>query len=199
MMVKICGITNREDALAAIEGGAAALGFNFFLESPRYIAPERAAELFEELPPGVWKVGLFVNEPPEKVAAAARRLALDVVQLHGDAPVPDGIRVWKALAVTPGFRHEELERYSAEAFVLDTPAGMAHGGTGKTYDWALVAGARKKIILAGGLEAGNVRLAIRTAKPWGVDACSRLESSPGKKDHKKMAEFLKAALSGEPI
>ena len=197
MMVKICGITNREDALAAIDGGAAALGFNFWPRSPRYIQPEAAAELFETLPAGVWRVGLFVNEPPPRVTATARQLALDIVQLHGDMPLPKDLRVWKALSVTPDFRHDELDKYPAEAFLLDTPAGAAHGGTGKTYNWELAAGAGKKIILAGGLDAGNVRLAIRTAKPWGVDACSRLESSPGNKDHEKIADFLKAALSEE--
>ena len=197
MMVKICGLTNREDTQAAIDGGASALGFNFWPKSPRYVAPEAAARLLELIPGNVWKVGLFVNEPPEAVESMARHLNLDIVQHHGDTDLPRKPRVWKALSVKPGFRHDTLEEYSAEAFVLDAPAGEAHGGTGKTYDWGLVAGGCKKIILAGGLEAGNVQQAIQTAKPWGVDACSRLESSPGKKDHKKMADFLKAALSEE--
>jgi len=195
MMVKICGITNREDALAAVEGGASALGFNFWPKSPRYIPPNGAVELFEGLPSRVWKVGLFVDEPPETVLAVARRISLDVVQLHGDAPLPQGIRVWKALSVGPGFRHEQLEEFGAEAFLLDAPAGAARGGTGRTFDWTLAAGTHRKIIVAGGLDAGNVALAIRAARPWGVDACSRLESSPGRKDHGKMAQFLRAALA----
>lgn len=195
MMVKVCGITNREDALAATGAGATALGFNFWPGSPRYIEPERATEIFEWLPPGVWKVGLFVDEAPEKVTAAASRLTLDVVQVHGEGPLPNAPRVWKALGVKPGFRTGELDSYAAEAFVLDAPAGAAHGGTGKTYDWSLVAGIPKKVVLAGGLDADNVQEAIRTARPWGVDSCSRLESVPGKKDHAKMAAFIAAALA----
>ena len=103
--------------------------------------------------------------------------------------------MWQALSVSPDFKEAELEGHPVEAFVLDTPAGEAHGGTGKTYDWGLVAGISKKVVLAGGLDADNVRDAIRAARPWGVDACSRLEASPGKKDHQKMSAFLEAALS----
>ncbi len=194
MMVKICGITNREDALAAIEGGASALGFNFWPKSPRYVSPERAAELLAVLPGVVWRVGVFVNEPPETVAQMAEELGLDVVQLHGEAAAPAGLRVWRALPVDAAFRAELLDLYPAEAFLLDAPAGAQIGGTGRSFDWRRAAGLKHRIILAGGLDADNVREAIRTARPWGVDACSRLESAPGKKDHRKMAAFLKAAL-----
>lgn len=197
MMVKICGITNREDALSAIEGGVAALGFNFWPRSPRYILPDVAARIFEVIPADIWKVGLFVNETPEAVTAMAEKLHLDAVQIHGDGPLPTGLRVWKAMAVTPEFRLERLEAYSVEAFLLDAPAGQLQGGTGQTFDWRLAAGASRKIIIAGGLDAANVRQAIRTVRPWGVDACSRLETTPGKKDHQQMAAFLKAALAGD--
>jgi phosphoribosylanthranilate isomerase len=193
MMIKICGITNLEDALAAVDGGASALGFNFWPGSPRYIAPELAAQILDSIPGGVWKVGLFVNESAEAVASLARQLGLDVAQVHGDTPLPQGLRVWKAMAVTAKFRHEDLETYPAEAFLLDVSAGALFGGTGRTFDWRLAAGARRKIIIAGGLDGDNVGQAIRTARPWGVDACSKLESAPGKKDHRKMAAFLKAA------
>lgn len=194
MMVKICGITNREDALAAIEGGASALGFNFWPKSPRYVPPERAAELLGGLPGGAWKVGVFVNEAAETVARLAGELGLDVVQLHGEAEAPAGLRVWRAFPVDAAFRADLLELYPAEAFLLDAPAGAQVGGTGRSFDWRRAAGLKHRIILAGGLDADNVREAIRTARPWGVDACSRLESAPGKKDHRKMAAFLKAAL-----
>jgi phosphoribosylanthranilate isomerase len=197
MMVKICGITNPDDALAAVEGGAAALGFNFWPGSPRYIAPEGVERLFARLPAGVWKVGLFVNEAPARVESVACGLALDVVQIHGDGLLPYGLRVWRAMAVTAKFIHGDLEKHPVEAFVLDAPAGLQYGGTGRPFDWQLVAGMRAKIILAGGLDAGNVREAIRVARPWGVDACSKLELAPGRKDHKKMAAFLKAALAGD--
>jgi phosphoribosylanthranilate isomerase len=195
MMVKICGITNREDALAAIERGALALGFNFYPKSSRYVADRE--ELVGSIL-GVIKVGVFVNEPPRKVAETARRLGLDAVQLHGEEAAdqyPAGPAVWKAVRVENGFRLSDWEKDPAEVLLLDGPAGSLFGGAGAAFDWNLAAGCRKKIMLAGGLDADNVRQAIAAARPWGVDACSRLESAPGKKDHKKMAAFLKAALA----
>jgi phosphoribosylanthranilate isomerase len=196
MMVKICGITNLPDALAAIDGGASALGFNFYPKSPRYLAPDRAAELVAKLPANVWKVGVFVNELAAQVAAVARHVGLDIVQLHGNegpADFPPALRVWKGFRVTGGTERPWLDS-PAEAVLLDGPAGKFYGGAGHTFDWNLAGGA-KKIILAGGLDAGNVRQAIAIAKPWGVDACSRIESAPGKKDHSRMAAFLAAALA----
>jgi indole-3-glycerol phosphate synthase/phosphoribosylanthranilate isomerase/anthranilate synthase/indole-3-glycerol phosphate synthase/phosphoribosylanthranilate isomerase len=197
-MVKICGITNREDALAAIGGGAAAVGFNFYSASPRYLDPDQAAGIAAGLPGSVWKVGVFVNEAPERVAAIARQVGLDVAQLHGaenETDYPAGLRVWKAARVDAGFRLADIDACSAEAVLLDAPAGEAYGGTGRTFDWSRAAGSRKRIILAGGLDAGNVRQAIATARPWGVDICSRIESQPGRKDHVKMAQFLKEATA----
>jgi phosphoribosylanthranilate isomerase len=195
MMVKICGITSREDALAAAEAGAAALGFNFYSKSPRCLTREVAASILAVLPAAVWKVGIFVNEPGERVAAVAGALGLDVVQLHGAAEPPAGLRVWKAVRVGAEFHSSQLEAFQAEAFLLDTASDELYGGTGKTFDWALARGAGRKVILAGGLDETNVREAIRAARPWGVDACSRLESSPGRKDHHKVARFITAALS----
>jgi len=191
MMVKICGVTNLDDALAAAEGGASAVGFNFYRPSPRFIDPGEAARIGAKLPPGVWKVGIFVNE---NGAAIARDAGLDVVQIHGAAPAPAGVRVWRAHRVDAAFRLEDLDD-SAEAFLLDTPSDTLWGGTGRTFDWSRAAGSAKKIILSGGLDASNVRRAIEAARPWGVDASSRLESAPGRKDHQKMLNFLKAALA----
>jgi phosphoribosylanthranilate isomerase len=193
MMVKICGITNREDAVAAVEGGATALGFNFYPRSPRYIDPERAAAIAEGL--AVWKVGVFVNESPARIGEIALRAGLDIAQLHGNetaADYPRGIRVWKAERVDEYFRLGDLEGLPAEAILLDAPGG---GGTGRTFDWSRAAGSNRRIILAGGLDAGNVKQAIAAARPWGVDVCSRIESAPGRKDHAKMARFLKEATS----
>lgn len=191
MMVKICGITNREDAQAAIDGGAAALGFNFYPASPRYITEDAAAAILDALTADVLKVGVFVNEDG---AAAARRLALDVVQLHGPGcAAPLTVRVWRAVSAGPGFAVASLGAVDGEAVLLDAAAGGLYGGTGRTFDWTLAAGAPKKIIVAGGLDSTNVREAIERARPWGVDACSRIESAPGRKDHVKMAAFLKAA------
>ena len=187
-MLKICGITNREDALAAIEGGANALGLNFYPKSPRYVEPERAAEISAGLPHQVCKVGVFVDEPVANILRVARTAGLDVAQLHGnESPedYPAGMRIWKAVRVING--QAPLLDCPAEAVLLDGPA------SGQSFDWALVTGSVERLILAGGLDASNVRLAIQQVHPWGVDACSRLESSPGRKDHVKMADFLKAA------
>jgi len=190
MMVKICGIANREDALAAIAGGAAALGFNFYPASPRYITPAAAAAIVSGLPAAVWKVGVFVDEPAANIECIARQVGLDVAQLHGaetPAQYPRDIRVWKAIRV--GYAFTIPETLSAEAVLLDGPA------SGQVFDWARVPRSGARLILAGGLDAENVRQAIAQVRPWGVDACSRLESSPGRKDHVKMAAFLKAALA----
>ena len=197
MMVKICGITNREDALAASEGGAAALGFNFYPASPRYIPPEEAARISEVLPAGVWKVGVFVNASPDDIARIQRVVALDVAQLHGDeppSPLPSGIRVWKAFRVDDSFGPSRMEPYHVEAFLLDAPSEV-YGGTGRTFDWLKARHIGGKIILAGGLDETNVQEAIRAARPWGVDACSRLEIAPGRKDRARMSRFLAAAMT----
>lgn len=195
MLVKICGITNAEDAQAAIEAGASAIGFNFYPRSPRYIAPERALAI--ETGAGIRRVGVFVNEPAGHVENVARAAALDTAQLHGDELAEDypvTMRVWKAARVTPGFDFAPFESFPAEAILLDGPAAELYGGAGVAFDWNLARGLHKPIILAGGLDASNVARAIELARPWGVDACSRIESSPGKKDHQKMREFLQAAL-----
>jgi phosphoribosylanthranilate isomerase len=217
MMVKICGITNREDALAAIDGGAAALGFNFYPASPRYIAPDEAAAIAAGLPAGVWKVGVFVDEPPDALLRIARQAGLDIAQLHGSErpeQYPRGMRVWKAIRMLAG--GSACPTCPAEALLLDGPA------SGQVFDWSVVGqailpadtlssaskpaekpaaakiGRPTRLILAGGLDAGNVRQAIEQVHPWGVDACSQIESSPGRKDRFKMAAFLKAALAVSP-
>jgi phosphoribosylanthranilate isomerase len=189
MMVKICGITNREDALAAIEGGASAVGFNFYPASPRYIPPDAAAAVVAGLPSGVWKVGVFVDESAESVLRIAEQVGLDIAQLHGHESAeqyPAGIRVWKAIRMVAG--ETAYPTSGVEALLLDGPA------SGQTFDWTRVPRGTAKLILAGGLDAGNVRQAIAQVHPWGVDACSLLERSPGRKDRFKMAAFLRAAL-----
>ncbi|MBI4876307.1 MAG: phosphoribosylanthranilate isomerase [Acidobacteria bacterium] len=198
MMVKVCGITNLEDALEAVAGGASALGFNFYPPSPRYIAPEAAARIVERLPAGILNVGVFVNESPEAVVRILRLAGLDVAQLHGEETpeaAPRGVRLWKAFRVDPSFHPARMNAWDAEAFLLDAPAEAFYGGSGQTFDWERARGLGRRIVLAGGLDASNVRAAIQAAQPWGVDACSRLESSPGRKDRHKMKEFLKAALT----
>ncbi len=194
MIVKICGITNREDALAAAEAGASALGFIFYPPSRRAVTPEAAAAIAEALPKTVWKVGVFVNESPDRVTAVAAQVGLDVAQLHGEAVFPAGLRTWRAIPVGPDFSLQRLETYpDAEAFLLETAVAGQYGGTGQTFPWAVARGASRKVILAGGLHAGNVRAAIRAARPWGVDASSSLETAPGLKDHARLAAFIAAA------
>jgi phosphoribosylanthranilate isomerase len=200
MIVKICGITNREDAQAAVDGGVTALGFIFYAKSPRCIAPEDAASIIERLPAGVWKVGVFVNFIPAEVARIRKLAGLDIVQLQGDetpADLPAEGRVWKTLHVDETFSTAQMDGYRAEAFLLDTASKDNYGGTGRTFDWTKAAGTGRRIVLAGGLDAENVREAIGRVRPWGVDACSRLECSPGRKDRVKVARFLRAALSEE--
>ena len=195
MIVKICGLTNPDDAMAAINGGASALGFNFYRSSPRYVADP---SWIAALPDGPLKVGVFVNESPDVIDAFAARLRLDVAQLHGDetpAGYPRRPRVWKAVRMDSGFDLSRWENCPAEVLLLDGPAGALYGGAGRTFDWTAATCISKRIIIAGGLDADNVRQAIAQAKPWGVDACSGIESAPGRKDRAKMTAFLKAALS----
>jgi indole-3-glycerol phosphate synthase/phosphoribosylanthranilate isomerase len=199
VMVKICGITNQQDADAAIAGGATAIGFNFYRPSPRYIAPEAAAAIASA--PGILRVGVFVNEEKARVDAVAGIARLAVAQLHGDetpASYPAAVAVWKAVRVSQDFRLQEYEQLPADALLLDGPAAELYGGAGRVFDWAILkthmaANTGMRIILAGGLDTSNVAQAVALAHPWGVDACSRIESAPGKKDHFKMKEFLQAA------
>ncbi len=185
-VIKVCGITTREDAEASVAAGANALGFNFYPKSPRFIDPETAAALGEDLP--VLKVGVFVNEPPESVADIAARAALDVIQLHGHEDPADfaTFRVWKAYRVTRDFDPELLDIAAAEAYLLDGPAP----GTGEAFDWNLARNIPHRILLAGGLDPDNVAEAVRLVRPWGVDACSKLERAPGLKDHEKLRQFV---------
>jgi len=193
MILKVCGITNQPDADAAIAAGATAIGFNFYPKSPRCITPETAGRIAT---PGALRVGVFVNTPTAQIAEIARIAALDVAQLHGDetpAQYPAAITVWKSARVSAGFDFSQFDGCPAEALLLDGPAAELYGGAGRTFDWDLARGARHRIILAGGLDASNVARAISLAQPWGVDSCSRIESSPGIKDHTKMIDFLHAA------
>ena len=191
-VVKICGITNEEDARVAVHAGANALGFNFYPNSPRYVTPERAHEIAAAVSGSYLRVGVFVNPSEEEVTRTSDAVPLDVVQLHGpDCPISFSkhLRVWRAISPV------ETERdASTEAYLLDTPSA-GYGGSGRTFDWQLARHHTGRVILAGGLDARNVSAAIETVNPWGVDACSRLESSPGKKDTQGMRDFVHAALA----
>jgi len=183
MMVKICGITRREDAEAAVEAGASALGFVFYPQSPRFVTPQRAEELGRGI--DVWKVGVFVDETAASIEAVMRAAKLDVAQVYGGA-APVVARVWQAFRI--GSTEPRPLGSGPEAVLLDSLSN------GQNFDWTLARGIADKVIIAGGLDAANVAQAVRIAEPWGVDASSRLESSPGVKDHEKMKRFLEAAL-----
>ncbi|HZO54662.1 MAG TPA: phosphoribosylanthranilate isomerase [Bryobacteraceae bacterium] len=192
MLIKICGITNAADARDAVAAGATALGFNFYEKSPRYIRPEALSEWIGEVPAQVLRVGVFVNMAADEVADVMARCRLEVAQLYGAAVGPAGVRTWLARNVDESFRVEDLTE-DPEAWLLDSPGGALHGGTGETFDWNRARGIARRIVLAGGLDAGNVARAIEAVKPWGVDACSRLEASPGRKDKSKVNAFVAAA------
>jgi phosphoribosylanthranilate isomerase len=203
MILKICGITNQDDASAAIEAGANALGFNFYLASPRYILSAQAGEIVT--PAGVRRVGVFVNEKRDVVEEIVHAARLDVAQLHGEetsGDYPATAPVWKATRMGTDLRFASLfaqlrqhDFDPAEALLLDGPA------SGVPFQWSaaktvwLTLRRPHRIILAGGLDPSNVAEAIAEMHPWGVDACSRIESAPGKKDRKKMKEFLQAAMA----
>jgi phosphoribosylanthranilate isomerase len=184
MMVKVCGITRREDALVAAEAGASALGFIFYPKSPRYVTPEKARELGEGIQ--AWKVGVFVDESSELIESVMESAKLDVAQIYGPLPERYSMRIWQALRV-PDAGAFTWNPGDGEALFLD---GAANG---VAFDWRTAFGAAEKTIIAGGLNPSNVAEAIRIAQPWGVDASSGLEITPGIKDHEKVRQFIKAA------
>lgn len=199
LRVKICGITSIEDALHAAACGADALGFVFHEESPRCVTPERARSLVAALPPFIVTVGLFVNQPRERVAEVAGFCGLDVVQLHGDEPPENcrvsGRRVIKAIRVRDRDSLENLNRFSVSAFLLDAWDPDRYGGTGRSVnlDLATTVARKHRIILAGGLKPDTVAEAIRVVAPYGVDVSSGVESTPGRKDPELVAAFIRAA------
>lgn len=196
--VKICGITRGEDAQLAVELGAAALGFNFYLPSPRYISPAAARAMVAKLPPLITAVGIFANESDAgHVAGVAASARVTAVQLHGppfpplDEPLAGFTRI-RAVAVRDGFQPEALRELRADAFLLDTFHPELPGGTGKSFNWALAREANRfgTIILAGGLTPENVGQAIREVRPFAVDVAGGVESAPGVKDAGKLRAFF---------
>jgi phosphoribosylanthranilate isomerase len=196
--VKICGITNLEDALAAVELGADALGFVFFHGSPRSITPDKAAEIVSALPPFVTTVGVFVNEEPSKVTETMGRAGISVLQLHGDE-LPDQCTIWprviKAFRVRDFPDLRPLEHYRTAAFLLDAYSPDAYGGTGQVFNWDIALEAQRfgRIILSGGLTAENVGGAVARVLPYAVDVSSGVERDKGRKDREKMNRFIQAA------
>lgn len=209
-LVKICGITNPEDAFLSVKFGADALGFNFYQKSPRYIAPERAREICAELPRETLKVGVFVNENLDRIIEIAEFVSLDAVQLHGDESA-EFVRqikerfsggVIKALRVSENFQPEDVLQYEADAILLDAFSKQEYGGTGETFDWEIARKVQEifpKMYLAGGLSSVNVDFAIRKVQPFAVDSCSLLEWEKGKKDKQKVHKFISAAKGNSTL
>jgi len=205
MKIKICGLTNFEDALAAAELGADYLGFNFYPKSPRCIDERECGKIVAALRvrfPHLTCTGVFVNHPVADIARIMKRCKLDSAQLSGDEPVEalaalaaEKIRVFKAVRATADVR--ALEAYAAitagpPALLLDATAPLLYGGTGRTadWDWAAATASRHPVFLAGGLTPENVGEAVRKVRPFAVDVSSGVESSPGKKDPAKIQAFI---------
>ena len=202
--VKICGITNLEDALLCVKFGADALGFNFYPKSPRYILPEKAREIIRQLPAEVLKVGVFVNESLEKIAEIAATAELNALQLHGEETpeftkelkTKTGLEIIKAFRVSSEFQPEDVLQYEVDAILLDAYNPQEHGGTGETFNWEIAEKVQEifpKMYLAGGLNQDNIARAIFEVKPFAVDACSGLEIEKGKKEKTKLINFIRNA------
>lgn len=211
VFVKICGITNVEDARAAITAGANMLGFNFYAHSPRYIEPDAARQIIDTVRAeagtgdnAVTMIGVFVNESVKNVRRIADEAGLDGLQLHGDETIEfcDQLKrllprqfVIKVVPTTRSVDVESLGRYPTDAFMLDAHDSKLRGGTGRIADWTIASKTAKvlpRLFLAGGLSPENVADAIAAVRPYAVDACSSLEMAPGRKDHARLREFVTA-------
>jgi phosphoribosylanthranilate isomerase len=212
--LKICGITNADDALAAATAGADAIGLNFYPKSPRYVDFNAAPRIMLALPAGLATVGLFVNDSPERIRTAFDQLGLTFIQLHGDEP-PEYLLNLGDRPVMRAFRFGQdawapVIKYMEQCrrlqrlpclTLIDALAPGQYGGTGRTPPWEMLKGYPPEpwyppLVLAGGLTAENVAEAIQIVKPSAVDVSSGVESSPGKKDHRKMAAFINEARKG---
>jgi len=197
--VKICGITNLEDALAALFSGADALGFIFYKKSPRYITIPKAANISRILPKKILKVGVFVNPTKKEVKLAYRSCKLDMVQLHGEESCGfcssfKKYKVIKAFKVNKDFDFSKLRKYNVFAYLFDTFSKHSLGGTGRKFDWNLLKKAdkiKRPFFLSGGLNLHNINSALKMVNPDWVDLSSAVEVKPGKKDHNKINSFIR--------
>lgn len=195
MKVKICGITNFEDALLCEELGADALGFIFYDKSERYIEPQLAKDIIKRLLPFTIKVGVFVNESTEKINSISKSIGLNIVQLHGDEPQnvlsEIDLPVIKAFRIKQDFEFNILNQFTNCGFLLDTYSDSRFGGTGKTFDWNIIPEQyRNKIILSGGVSSSNIQEIFSKIKPYAVDVSSSVEKYPGKKSAEKLTDFF---------
>lgn len=197
--VKICGITNSEDARAALDAGADAIGL-VFAKSPRRVSVKQAEEITRALGPWIAPVGVFVNASPDDILHTVRECRLSAVQLHGDETPADilklkGVRVIKAFRVGEDLRPVTAQSYQADAYLFDTKVPGIYGGSGKSFDWSMLKAVAfdRPVIVSGGLDPKNVAKAIRAIRPYGVDVSSGVESAPGKKNAKLIKEFIRNA------
>jgi phosphoribosylanthranilate isomerase len=201
--IKICGITNVDDALCAARLGADALGFIFYPGSKRYIEPEKAASVISKLPPYITTVGVFVNQGAEDIGAVKERTSIDIVQLHGDeTPEFCGslpYRAVKALRLKERSDVHKVELYPVQAILFDKYSDEAYGGTGERFEWVWLRdlNTSKNVILSGGLGPDNVAEAIQTVKPYAVDVSTGEEDAPGRKSEEKMRKFIEAVKLGD--
>lgn len=195
--IKICGITEVDDAVRIAELGINALGFIFYPKSKRYVSPDKAKEIIDCLPPFINTVGVFVNEKKESVIDVLNRCPIDILQFHGDE-TPEycmqfNKRFIKAFRVNKDFSFDVFLKFPASAFLLDSLVTGEYGGTGVVFDWDVAVKAKKygKIILSGGLNPENLSSAVAKVNPYGVDISSGVEIKPGKKDISKVKEIVK--------
>lgn len=194
--VKICGLTNYDDAFAAMDMGADLLGFNFYPKSPRYLTPEAAAAIIKKLPAFVDTAGVFVNASLDEIRRTIDLCYLNWVQLHGDE-TPEfcrslnsvNVRTMKALRVKDASDIKNAEEFFTDAILLDAFDAEKYGGTGLTFDWNIVGHIGKRVFLAGGINPDNAAEAVKTGV-YGIDVCSGVEAEPGKKDHEKMKKLF---------
>jgi len=198
--VKICGITNLEDALSSIEAGCDALGFVFYKKSSRYISPVQALEIIKKLPDRVVKIGIFANAKEGTIKRIAKFCKLDMLQFHGNES-PSFCSRFKKYKIIKAFRikdkldYAKIMKYRPFAYLFDTFVPSTMGGTGEKFDWKLIRHLNhieQPVFLSGGLTCANVRQAIRTVRPSWVDVSSSVEYVPGRKHHKKVKKFIKA-------
>jgi phosphoribosylanthranilate isomerase len=194
--VKICGLTNYEDAAAALDMGADILGFNFYEKSPRFIKPEDAVQIIDKLPAFIDTAGVFVNASLDNIHRTINTCQLNWVQMHGDETVQFcellrslNVKTMKAIRVKDQNDIRKAEDYFTDAILLDAFDPEKYGGTGLTFDWNIIGHIRKRIFLAGGINPDNVVEAVEHGV-YGIDICSGIEESPGKKDHKKMKQIF---------
>jgi phosphoribosylanthranilate isomerase len=200
--IKICGITNMEDAQAAADYGADALGFIFYKESKRYVDPEVAKSIVSALPPFITTVGVFVNHDLGEISRIKETTGIQVAQLHGDetpefaSSLP--IEVIKVIRVKDKSDLDKVAQYSGQAILFDTYSDKEYGGTGESFDWKILnnLSSEKKVVLSGGLNPENVLEAIQIVRPYAVDVSSGVEDTPGKKDHTKIKKFIEAIKNG---